>query len=118
MDVRIGCPKQQVRSAAMTRRRSAVGPPRDYVDGTWPEGAAVPGAPRALEHARMISLRLAAALEGRSVTDVAEQADLARSTIYDLVGGKTWPDLISLGKLETALDIELLPPMPARNGVA
>jgi transcriptional regulator with XRE-family HTH domain len=66
----------------------------------------------------MISLRLAAALEGRSVTDVAEQADLARSTLYDLAGGRTWPDLISLGKLESALDIELLPPLPERDGVA
>lgn len=66
----------------------------------------------------MISLRLAEALEGCSITDVAEQADLARSTIYDLVGGRTWPDLISLGKLESALDIELLPPLPERDGVA
>jgi hypothetical protein len=102
----------------MTRRRSAVGPPRDYVEGEWPDGEAVPSAPRALEHARMISLRLAEALEGRSVTDVAEGADLARSTLYDLVGGKTWPDLISLGKLEGALGIELLPPLPERDGVA
>lgn len=101
----------------MTRRRSAVGPPRDYVDGSWPDGPAVPAAPRALEHARLIAIRLGEALEGCSVTDVAEQADLARSTIYDLVGGRTWPDLISLGKLETALDVQLLPPLPQRGSV-
>lgn len=75
-------------------------------------------APRALEHARAIAIRLAAALEGRVVTDVAEQADLSRSTVYDLVNGSTWPDLISLGKLETALDVDLLPPLPERDGVA
>lgn len=101
----------------MTRRRSAVGPPREYVTGSWPDGSAVPGAPRALEHARLIAIRLSDALDGRSVTEVAEQADLARSTIYDLVGGRTWPDLISLGKLEAALDVELLPPLPQPDGV-
>lgn len=101
----------------MTRRRSAVGPPREYVSGSWPDGRAVAGAPRALEHARLISIRLSEALEGRSVTDVAQEADLARSTIYDLVGGRTWPDLISLGKLEAALNVELLPPLPQRDVV-
>lgn len=94
-----------------------MGPPRAYVTPTWPDGSAVPGAPRALEHARLISIRLSEALEGRSVTDVAEQADLARSTIYDLIGGRTWPDLISLGKLEAALNVELLPPLPQRDVV-
>ena len=80
--------------------------------GTWPNGDAVADAPRALEHARTVSLRLGDALTGRSVTEVADEADLARSTIYDLLGGRTWPDLISLGKLEDALGIELLPPLP------
>lgn len=69
-----------------------------------------------MEHARMISIRLAGAMDGRAVTEVAESADLARSTIYDLIGGRTWPDLISLGKLEVALDIELLPPLRADDG--
>lgn len=95
----------------MTRRRSRVGPPRDYVDGEWPSGRPIPGAPKAFGHARAIAIRLAGALEGLSVSDVARRADLARSTVYDLVGGRTWPDLISLGKLEDVLDIELLPPL-------
>lgn len=86
--------------------------------GGWPTGRATADAPRALEHARAIAIRLAAALEGRAVTDVAERADLARSTVYDLVNGASWPDLISLGKLEAALDIDLLPPLPERDGVS
>ena len=80
--------------------------------GGWPVGAALPGAPRALELARAISIRLSEALEGRSVTEVAETADLARSTLYDIVNGATWPDLVSLGKLNDALGIDLLPALP------
>lgn len=101
----------------MTRRRSAVGPPATYVTGTWPHGQPVAGAPRALEHARSVAIRLAEAVDGRSVTEVAEASNLARSTIYDLINGKTWPDLVSLGQLEEALGVPLLPPLPDRDGV-
>ena len=80
--------------------------------GEWPLGEAKNDAPRALEHARAVAICLTDALEGRSVSEVAEEADLARSTIYDLVGGRTWPDLVSLGKLSDALGVELLPPLP------
>lgn len=105
-----------VSSIVMPKRRTAVGPPRDYVDGIWPAGSPTSDAPKALEHARTISLRLAEAVEGRSITEIAADADLARSTIYDLVGGRTWPDLVSLGKLEESLGIDLLPPLPERDG--
>lgn len=88
------------------------------MDGSWPTGPATPDAPRALEHARAIAIRLAAALEGRVISQVAVDADLSRSTLYDLVNGASWPDLISLGKLEAALDIDLLPPLPERDGVS
>lgn len=101
----------------MTKRRGTVGPPRDYVRGEWPNDPAVANAPRAVEHARAISVRLAEALRDRSVTDVAAEADLARSTIYDLVNGSTWPDLVSLGKLSDALGVDLLPALPERDPV-
>lgn len=100
----------------MPNRRTTVRPPRDYVRGEWPQGAATADAPRALEHARAISLRLSEALEGRSISEVAQTADLARSTLYDLTQGRTWPDLISLGKLEDALGVALLPALPQRDG--
>lgn len=96
----------------VTRRRLASGAPRDWVDGDWPAGEPLPGAPRALAHARLISVRLTYALAGRNVSAVAEEADLARSTIYDLVGGRTWGDIVSLGKLEEALGVTLLPELP------
>jgi len=102
----------------MPNRRSTVRPPRDYVSGEWPYGLPVADAPRALQHARAISLRLVEALEGRNVSEVAQQADLARSTLYDLAQGRTWPDLISLGKLEDALGVPLLPALPRRDGAA
>lgn len=57
-----------------------VGPPRDYVTGEWPHGQATADAPRALEHARTVTFALLDALEGRTVTEVAAGAGLARST--------------------------------------
>ncbi len=101
----------------MPQRRARVGPPRDYVVGDWPEGPAVADAPAALEHARLISIRLRDALVDRTTAHVAEAAGLARSTIYDYLAGNTWPDLVSLGKLEEVLGVELLPPLPQRDRV-
>lgn len=102
----------------MPNRRSAVGPPASYVRGPWPTGRPVAGAPRALELARDIAVRLAEAIEGRSITEVASASNLARSTIYDVVNGSTWPDLVSVGQLEEALGITLLPKLPESDASA
>lgn len=59
------------------------------MDGAWPHSAATVDAPRALEHARAIAVALREALTDRTVIEVAAGADLARSTIYDVVGGAT-----------------------------
>lgn len=66
----------------------------------------------ATQWAAEFSRRLAGALSGRSKSAVAEEADLARSTIYDLLSGETWPDLVTIGVLEDVLDAELLPRWP------
>lgn len=58
----------------------------------------------AVAFAAEVSTRLDAALADRSVADVAREADVARSTVYDLRSGATWPDLLSVIKLELALD--------------
>ena len=102
-------------SCAMTRRRGVTGPPKAYLDGgqPWPSIQTAPGIPssvaRAVSVASAVSVALAEALDDRSVAEVARTADVARSTIYDLLNGSTWPDLVTVSKLEDALKTPLWP---------
>jgi hypothetical protein len=72
-----------------------------------------PEAPDAVAHAVAISVALSAALEGRNKKAVAEEADIVRSTLYDILAGNTWADTVTLAKLEACLDASLWPRDPA-----
>lgn len=94
----------------MPRRRQSLPPPRAYsADDIWPHGPLVADAPVAARYAQQIALRLLAALGDRNRTEVADRADLSRSTLHDLSTGRTWPDVVSLAKLETVLATRLWP---------
>jgi len=66
-------------------------------------------APIAARYAFELSKRLWEATEGRALAVVAEEADIARSTLYDLLQGRTWADLQTLAKLEMTLGSRLWP---------
>jgi F420-0:gamma-glutamyl ligase-like protein len=91
------------------------GPPRANLDAgqEWPSSKIAPGTPnavaRAVSVASAVSVALAEALDGRSIAEVARTADVARSTIYDLLSGSTWPDLVTVSKLEDSLETSLWP---------
>jgi len=86
------------------------GPPRDYVTtGAWPEGRVTRSAPVAVRYAQEITRRITAASAGWTQTALAEQAGLARSTLHDIVTGRTWPDVVTLAKLEAVLQVKLWP---------
>lgn len=55
-----------------------------------------------------VSRRLATSLAERSISAVAEAAGIARGTLFDIRGGKTWPDLIMIVALESQSDLELM----------
>lgn len=94
----------------MTRRRNLTGEPRQFLaSGSWPDGPLVEDAPTAAVYAREISLRLQAALVSRTKVEVAEAADLSRTTLHDMVTGRRWPDVVSLAKLEDVLGVRLWP---------
>ena len=95
---------------AVPPRRNPTGPPRDYLKkGDWPDGELKKGAPVAARYALELSKRLREATEGRALLVVAEEASIARSTLYDILQGRTWADLQTLAKLETALGRTLWP---------
>jgi transcriptional regulator with XRE-family HTH domain len=83
--------------------------------GEWPEGRLRVGAPVAARYAVQISLRLREAMDARAPGEVAAAADLARSTLHDLLNGRSWPDVVSLAKLEVELNVSLWPPSPLRS---
>lgn len=98
---------------AVVQRRGGIGVPRDLVQAgaQWPEGPfsgdlsdPVRGA---VEFAAELSSRLDAAMDGKAVAAVAREADVARTTIYDLRSGATWPDVVTVFKLEGALGVML-----------
>lgn len=90
----------------MPRRRGISGPPRDHlVAGEWPSGES--DGPAAI--AQAVARALLAALDGRSIREVARQADLQHATVLGLVNGTRWPDFVTLVKLEDALRTDLWP---------
>lgn len=96
------------------RRTFGSRPPREWlIDGSWPSGQFDPEAPEVLAHAVAVSVALAAALEGRNKSEVAEAADIRRSTLYDILAGNTWADMVTLAKLESCLNTALWPRDPA-----
>lgn len=83
------------------------------VEGSWPTGRFDPEAPDAVAHAVAVAVALEAALTGRNKSEVAELADIRRSTLYDLLAGNTWADMVTLAKLETCLETALWPREPS-----
>ena len=58
------------------------------------------------------SRRLSKALEGANRTSIAIEAEVDRKSLYGLVSGTTWADMITLGKLERVLGVSLWPQQP------
>lgn len=79
--------------------------------GSWPDGHLSPDAPAEAHRALANALALSAALEGQNKRAVAEEADLAHSTVYDLLRGATYGDVITLARLEAVLRTPLWPKM-------
>ena len=106
--------KRRVYGLSVAQRHSIVGPPSAFVSaGTWPECEFAAGAPIAVFWAAELSRRLAAALADRTIAGIARDAQLARTTIYDILNGDTWPDVVSIVKLQDALTTSLWPDWPA-----
>lgn len=96
----------------MTRRSGPTSgrhPASFLAAGTWPDGTLDRDAPAAARYVQEISRRLRDALGDANVSEVAAAAGLARSTLYDLVSGSTWPDVVSLAQLEQVLGVRLWP---------
>lgn len=92
---------------SVPRHSGIQGPPRAYVDGEWPGGKNI--GPEAVGYAQEIARRLAAAVGDRSYRQVAGEAGVDHTTISGIISGEHWPDVVTLAKLEGALEARLWP---------
>ena len=86
-------------------------PPAELV-GEWPDEAA---ADVSVEVARALSLRLREAMADRSARDVGRLSGVDYSTVYAVLNGTTWPDLMTIARLEAGLQVDLWPAGVARR---
>ena len=73
----------------------------------WPFGEIDGGIPA--RYAQRFSARLQEAIGTRSYRAIARESGVSHGTISALVRGDTWPDLITIAKLEWALGRVLWP---------
>lgn len=86
------------------------GVPRDFiVSGAFPSGRLSRNAPVGVRYATVIATRLEEAMAGRTKSGLAEEIGIARSTLHDVLTGRSWPDLQTLASLEVALETCLWP---------
>lgn len=94
-------------------RRGLIGAPRDYLarGGSWPAGPFKTDAPVAVRYAAAIAQALQAAIAdaGMSRTQAANALQIARPTLYDVLGGRTFPDIHTIAKAEQAFGTRLWP---------
>lgn len=99
----------------MSPRQSQLGPPNTYVEaGAWPD-ARLTG-PRLVLYAQAFARRLQTAIDQRPVREVARLAEISHSTLLAVMGGARWPDMVTIAKLEEALDADLWPGVSLRTG--
>lgn len=87
----------------------------EYVVGdAWPN-AKLKG-PRLVLYAQVFARRLQAAIDERSLREVARLAGISHSTLLAVMAGQRWPDMVTIAKLEEALDVDLWPGPEVRGG--
>jgi DNA-binding phage protein len=98
------------------RRSQQYRTPRDWLaTGEWPDGRFVADTPNVVAYAVEIARRLQVELKGQSKSEVAREAEIERSTLYDILSGRTWPDAVTLAKLELVLETRLWPDFPVKE---
>lgn len=97
----------------MPRRSSSYRTPREWLEeGTWPEGKFAADSPTAVAYAVEIARRLERSMGERSKAGLAREANLERSTLYDVLSGRSWPDAVTIAQLEQVLQTRLWPDHP------
>lgn len=94
----------------MVRRADVRPRPADYAaEGSWPQCSLEEDAPVWAHYALDISSALEASLRDVNVSELQRTTGVARSTVRRIIDGETWPDFVTLARLEDALNVRLWP---------
>ena len=96
----------------MAKRRRELDQPCEYLDryGEWPDGPFEEDAPAELQFYAGVARRLrdacaaAKAEEGKEIADIASDAQLGAATVYNILQGRSWCELLTIHRLEKALN--------------
>lgn len=89
------------------RRSDLDGPPASYVRGPFREGT-VDG-PSPVRYAQELARNLEAGMGERSIRELGRLTGISHTTIAGVLNGTRWADLVTIAKLEEALDVRLWP---------
>ena len=83
--------------------------PAEYgiTERSFPDGSFSDETPPEVYLAAALAIRLKNRIGNDSIRYVAKKADLSPQTILNILNGKTWPDLRTIARLETALSARL-----------
>ena len=83
--------------------------PRDYVQrgAQWPTGPLEPNPPPEVRLVRGIVTKLEARNARKDIYETAKRCGLNPQTIYNVLDGKTWPDLATIARLEVHFGVRL-----------
>lgn len=88
--------------------RGIDGPPANYlVAGDWPDGR-IEGSPEA-EAVRQFVVALRDAMGESGLRETARAAGINHAALRKLLRGESWPDVVTLSRLERALGTDLWP---------
>jgi hypothetical protein len=96
--------------AAVPRRSGETRRPVEYLADPTAEfssGDLADGAPVEVVAVHALARNLAAALEGRALIQVCAEAGLNRSTVQELLAGRSFCDVVTVAKLEATLGVGL-----------
>lgn len=86
----------------MPRRAGSLGQPAEFVSGAFPNGKVVADAPVGVVEMVGVARRLRDHLDstGTSVSELARSAGVNRTTIHDVMAGRSYMDVVTLARLE------------------
>ncbi len=102
----VGCLAPAVRFYAEAVPRPSRSTPAELSPEPWP---AHPSPDPSAEVARRLVRNLEREIAGRSIRSVAEAAQVDHSTLLGLLRGRSWPDLVTIARLERGLGADLWP---------
>ena len=94
----------------MPRRKNLEPHPRCYLDGeSWTQNSLVPEPPLEAVLVQEMSRRFSKAMASRgwTIREAAKKLEISETTVFNLLHGKTWPEVPTIARIERNLGLPL-----------